>query len=46
MKEQKKVYDSLCEDLIVIPDMDNPENNNKNFVYDHPLSVAKKSLWN
>lgn len=39
MKEQKQIYDSLKEDLIVIPDMDHPENNNKNYKNDHPLSV-------
>lgn len=46
MKNQKKVYDDLKVDLIVIPDMDNEENNNKNYDNDHPLSVKKKSLWN
>lgn len=46
MQEQKKVYDGLKEDLIVIPDLDNPENNNKNYENDHPLSRQKKSLWN
>jgi hypothetical protein len=30
----------------VIPDMDNEENNNKNYDNDHPLSVKKKSIWN
>ena len=41
MKEQKKIYDSLKQDLIVIPDMDNPDNNNKNYKNDHPLSIQK-----
>ena len=45
IKEQKTIYDSLLKDLIVIPDLDNPENNNINFVDDHPLSVSKNSLW-
>lgn len=46
MKKQKEIYEGLIEDFIVIPDLDNPQNNNKNFVNDHPLSIAKKSLWN
>jgi len=46
MRSQKNVYDDLKVDLIVIPDMDNEENNNKNYDNDHPLSVKKKSLWN
>lgn len=41
MDDQKKIYDSLRADLIVIPDMDHPENNNKNYKNDHPLSVQK-----
>ena len=46
MQENKKIYDGLKEDLIVIPDLDNPENNNKHYDNDHPLSVKPKSLWN
>ena len=30
----------------MIPDLDNPENNNKNYTNDHPLSIKKTSLWN
>jgi hypothetical protein len=39
MAENKKVYDSIKDTVIVIPDMENEDNNNKNFVNDHPLSV-------
>ena len=46
MQENKKIYDGLKEDYIVIPDLDNPENNNKNYINDHPLSVKNDSLWN
>lgn len=46
MRENKKTYDYYMETIIVIPDMENEEKNNKNFVNDHPLSVNQKSLWN
>ena len=39
MNEQKKIYEGLKEDLIVIPDMENEDNNNKNYLNDHPLSI-------
>ena len=45
MQHNKKVYEGLLADLIVIPDLDNPENNNKNYENDHPLSVSNRSLW-
>ena len=46
MKENLSTYEGLQKMLIVIPDMQNEENNNPNFINDHPLSIAKKSLWN
>lgn len=30
----------------MIPDLYDPEKCNKNYEYDHPLSIAKRSLWN
>ena len=41
--EQKKVYDSLKSELIIIPDM---EEEHPLYENDHPLSVNRKSVWN
>ncbi len=30
----------------MIPNLNEPEKNNKNFINDHPLSIGNKSLWN
>lgn len=46
MKEQKEVYEGISGDLIVIPNMEEPDLNNPNFINDHPLSVDRKSIWN
>ena len=46
MEEEKKIYDDLKEDYIVIPDLENEDKNNKNYNNDHPLSIGKKSIWN
>lgn len=46
MKEQKDVYEGISGDLIVIPNMEEPDLNNPNFINDHPLSVDRKSIWN